>query len=82
MQPFYTEQQELLRSTVAEFAANEVAPYAVEVDSEEKFPKRQMEGLGELGLLGLSIAEEAGGAGLRWLQRRWDLLVHDGSPDA
>jgi acyl-CoA dehydrogenase len=63
MQPFYTEQQELLKSTVAEFAANEVAPYAVEVDAEEKFPKRQMEGLGELGLLGLSIAEEAGGAG-------------------
>ena len=63
MQPFYTEQQELLKSTVAEFAANEVAPYAVEVDAEEKFPKRQMEGLGELGLLGLSIAEEVGGAG-------------------
>jgi acyl-CoA dehydrogenase len=63
MQPFYTEQQELLKSTVAEFAANEVAPFAVEVDREEKFPKRQMEGLGELGLLGLSIAEEAGGAG-------------------
>ena len=63
MQPFYTEQQELLKSTVAEFAANEVAPYAVEVDAEEKFPKRQMEGLGEMGLLGLSIAEEAGGAG-------------------
>jgi acyl-CoA dehydrogenase len=63
MQPFYTEQQELLKSTVAEFAVNEVAPYAADVDSEEKFPKRQMEGLGELGLLGLSIAEEAGGAG-------------------
>ena len=63
MQPFYTEQQDLLKSTVAEFAANEVAPYSAEVDSEEKFPKHQMEGLGELGLLGLSIAEEAGGAG-------------------
>jgi len=63
MQPFYTEQQELLRNTVAGFAANEVAPRAVEVDSEEKFPRRQMEGLGELGLLGLSIAEEAGGGG-------------------
>jgi len=63
MQPFYTEQQELLRSTVAEFAANEVAPHAAEVDAEEKFPKQQMEGLAELGLLGLSIAEEAGGGG-------------------
>ena len=40
MQPFYTEQQELLKSTVAEFAASEVAPYAAEVDNEEAFPKR------------------------------------------
>ncbi len=63
MQPFYTQQQELLKATVSEFAANEVAPYAADVDAEEKFPKRQMEGLSELGLLGLSISEDAGGAG-------------------
>ena len=43
MQPFYTEQQELLRNTVAEFAANEVAPLAFEVDSEEKFLLENME---------------------------------------
>ena len=61
MQPFYTQQQELLSNTVREFAANVVAPLAVEVDSEEKFPARQMEGLAELGLLGLSIDEAAGG---------------------
>lgn len=63
MQPFYTEQQELLRSTVREFAANEVAPFAADVDAEERFPARQMEGLANLGLLGLSIDEAAGGAG-------------------
>ncbi|MCH7594612.1 MAG: acyl-CoA dehydrogenase family protein, partial [Chloroflexi bacterium] len=63
MQPFYTQQQELLSKTVREFAANEVAPLAAEVDSEEKFPARQMEGLAELGLLGLSIDESAGGGG-------------------
>ena len=63
MQPFYTQQQELLSNTVREFAANVVAPLAVEVDSEEKFPARQMEGLAELGLLGLGIDEAAGGGG-------------------
>jgi len=63
MQPFYTQQQELLKATVNEYAINEVAPLAVEVDAEEKFPRKQMEGLGDLGLLGLSISERAGGAG-------------------
>ena len=63
MQPFYTQQQELLKATVNEYAINEFAPLAVEVDAEEKFPRKQMEGLGDLGLLGLSISERAGGAG-------------------
>ncbi len=58
-----TEEQEMVRNSVREFAANEIAPLAREYDEEEKFPRKQLEGLAELGLLGMIIPEEYGGAG-------------------
>lgn len=59
----FTEEQEMVRNSVREFAENEIAPLAREYDEEEKFPRRQLEGLAELGLLGMIIPEEYGGAG-------------------
>ena len=58
-----TEEQEMVRNSVREFSQNEIAPLAREYDEEEKFPKLQLEGLAELGLLGMIIPEEYGGAG-------------------
>lgn len=57
------EEQEMVRNSVREFAQNEIAPRAREYDEAEKFPKEQIEGLAELGLLGMIIPEEYGGAG-------------------
>ncbi|MDQ2746671.1 MAG: acyl-CoA dehydrogenase [Acidobacteriota bacterium] len=57
------EEQEMARNSVREFAANEIAPVAREYDEAEKFPRKQIEGLAELGLLGMIIPEEYGGAG-------------------
>ena len=57
------EEQEMVRNSVREFAQNEIAPVAREYDEAEKFPKAQIEGLAELGLLGMIIPEEYGGAG-------------------
>ncbi len=57
------EEQEMVRNSVREFAVNEIAPLAREYDEAEKFPKKQLEGLAELGLLGMIIPEEYGGAG-------------------
>ncbi len=57
------EEQEMVRNSVREFALNEIAPLAREYDEEEKFPRKQLEGLAELGLLGMIIPEEYGGAG-------------------
>ena len=45
MQPFYNEQQQMLSATVREFAVNDLAPLADEVDSREEFPKTQFAGL-------------------------------------
>jgi short/branched chain acyl-CoA dehydrogenase len=58
-----TPEQELVRDTVREFARERVAPVAAELDREERFPYELVEGLGELGLMGLPIPEEYGGAG-------------------
>jgi alkylation response protein AidB-like acyl-CoA dehydrogenase len=58
-----TEEQEMVRNAVREFAQNEIAPLAREYDEAEKFPREQLKGLAELGLLGMIIPEEYGGAG-------------------
>jgi alkylation response protein AidB-like acyl-CoA dehydrogenase len=58
-----TEEQQMAQTAVREFAQNEIAPVAREYDEAEKFPHEQLKGLGELGLLGMIIPEEYGGAG-------------------
>jgi alkylation response protein AidB-like acyl-CoA dehydrogenase len=57
------EEQRMVRFSVSEFARNEIAPLAREYDEAEKFPKKQLDGLAELGLLGMIIPEQYGGAG-------------------
>jgi alkylation response protein AidB-like acyl-CoA dehydrogenase len=57
------EEQQMAQSAVREFAQNEISPRAREYDEAEKFPHEQIQGLGELGLLGMIIPEEYGGAG-------------------
>jgi len=58
-----TEEQELLRRTVRDFAESKVAPVAEELDREERFPYTLVAEMAELGLMGIPIAEEYGGAG-------------------
>jgi short-chain 2-methylacyl-CoA dehydrogenase len=56
-------EHELLRSTVREFAEERVAPVAEELDREHRFPYDVVAELAELGLMGIPIPEEHGGAG-------------------
>jgi len=58
-----TDEQELLRRTVRDFAESKVAPVAEELDREERFPYTLVAEMAELGLMGIPIAEEYGGAG-------------------
>ena len=58
-----TPEQELIRDTVRQFALERVAPVAAELDREHRFPYELVAELGELGLMGLPIPEEYGGAG-------------------
>ena len=57
------EEHELTRRTVRDFAEQRVAPVAEELDREHRFPYELVEELAELGLMGLPIPEEFGGAG-------------------
>src|SRR6266545_2630428 len=56
-------EHELVRSTVREFAEQRVAPVAEELDREHRFPYDLVAELGELGLMGMIVPEELGGAG-------------------
>ena len=58
-----TQEQRLVRVTVREFALERVAPVAEELDRESRFPYELVAELAELGLMGLPIPEEYGGAG-------------------
>jgi short-chain 2-methylacyl-CoA dehydrogenase len=58
-----TQEQQLVRDTVREFAREKVAPVAEELDRESRFPYELVSELAELGLMGLPIPEEYGGAG-------------------
>ena len=58
-----TDEQELIRRTVRDFAESRVAPVAEELDREARFPYELVAELAELGLMGLPIPEEYGGAG-------------------
>jgi butyryl-CoA dehydrogenase len=58
-----TDEQELIRGTVREFAEAEVAPIAAEIDREHRFPEEVLPKLAGLSLMGVPYPEEVGGAG-------------------
>jgi short-chain 2-methylacyl-CoA dehydrogenase len=58
-----SDEHELLRDTVREFAEQRIAPVAEELDREHRFPYDIVAGLAELGLMGIPFPEEYDGAG-------------------
>jgi len=57
-----TEEQQLIKDTAKSFAEKELNPKAAEVDEKGEFPKEQVEKLFELGMMGMLVPEEYGGA--------------------
>jgi isovaleryl-CoA dehydrogenase len=61
------ETTDLLRETVMQFAQGEIAPLAHSIDEKNLFPKALWPKLGAMGLLGITVSDEFGGAGMGYL---------------
>ena len=59
---------DMLRDTVQGFAADAIAPRAAEIDASNEFPRDLWPKLGELGLLGVTVEEDYGGAGMGYTE--------------
>lgn len=62
-----TEEQQQIQKMVREFAESEIRPNLAKWDEEQHFPVDKFKQAGELGLLGVTLAEEYGGAGLSYV---------------
>ncbi|SMF33801.1 isovaleryl-CoA dehydrogenase [Azospirillum oryzae] len=62
------ESADMLRDSVRSFAANEIAPRAAEIDHSNEFPNELWRKMGDLGILGVTVEEEYGGAGMGYLE--------------
>ena len=63
---FAEEQQEII-DMLHDFCVKEVAPLAAEIDEQERFPEETWHKLAEMGMMGIFLPEEYGGAGLDYL---------------
>ncbi|SFI67839.1 acyl-CoA dehydrogenase [Thermoflavimicrobium dichotomicum] len=59
----FSEEQIMMQKMVRDFAQSEIAPYVASMDEEDRFPREVINKMAELGLMGIPIPEEWGGAG-------------------
>ncbi|MGN6517391.1 MAG: acyl-CoA dehydrogenase family protein, partial [Rhizomicrobium sp.] len=59
---------DMIRDSVRSFTSDQIAPIADEIDKSNLFPRHLWPKLGELGVLGITVEEEYGGAGLGYLE--------------
>lgn len=60
----FTEEQEMMRKMVRDFAKDEIVPAVEQMEKEDRFPIEIIRKMGELGLMGIPIPEEYGGTGM------------------
>lgn len=60
----FTEEQEMMQKMVRDFAQTEIAPFIERMEEHDEFPTEILNKMAELGLMGITIPEEYGGAGM------------------
>jgi alkylation response protein AidB-like acyl-CoA dehydrogenase len=75
MERYFDENHHAIREMVRDFAQNEIAPVARELDDRSEFPWENFKKMGELGLFGVPWPEELGGAGMDYLS--YVVVVHE-----
>lgn len=71
----FTEEQEMMRKMVRDFARNEIAPIVEHMEETDEFPLETIRKMGEYGLLGIPVPEEFGGAGADFTS--YILAIHE-----
>ena len=71
----FTEEQEMMRKMVRDFAQNEIAKEIPRMEKEDRFPIEIVQKMGELGLLGIPIPEEYGGSGMDYMS--YIIAIHE-----
>ncbi|MFS0557624.1 acyl-CoA dehydrogenase [Brevibacillus sp. 179-C9.3 HS] len=69
------EEQEMMRRMVRDFAGKEIAPFVPVMEETDQFPRQIIKKMGEMGLMGIPIAEEWGGAGADFIS--YILAIHE-----
>jgi len=64
----FTDEQQMLRENIREFAEGEIAPHAMEYDEKQEFPHDLVKQAGELGLMGIIFPEKYGGAEMGYVE--------------
>ena len=64
----WNDEQQLMQTMFREFVDKELRPIAAELDEQERFPFELIPKMGEIGLLGIPVAEEFGGVGMGTLE--------------
>ena len=75
MQMQFTDEQEMMRKMVRDFAQKEVAPAVEQMEKEDRFPRELIDRMGELGLMGIPIPESYGGSGMDYIS--YIIAIHE-----
>ncbi len=75
MEYLFDENHHLIRDMVRDFARNEIAPVAGELDQKSEFPWENVRKMGELGLFGIPWPEELGGSGMDYIS--YIIVIHE-----
>lgn len=71
----FTEEQLMMQKMVRDFAQKEIAPYVEKMDETDQFPREIIDKMADLGLLGIPIPEEYGGAGMDFIS--YIIAIHE-----